>query len=125
MGAGRLGLFGGVILVTVATMGELSTLAWGGVALTALSLCVNSAGKVVRYNRTPIPPLHRASVVGAWLVLVTALFGLIVDYTYGQFHPGYDGFFWPLAVAVAGLAMVYQGTRSKFVTDAVAEGSGA
>lgn len=117
MGIGRMGLFGGVGAVTIGVLGGLSPVAWGGVALTGFALFLNSSGKIVRYGRIDIPLRYRLLVIGAWSVLVLALFALVVDYTYATFHAGYDGYFWVLAIGAVGFTMVYQGTRSKFVPD--------
>lgn len=115
MGIGRWGIIGGLLLTSLAFVLNAPILAWTGTAVVGLGLVVNTAGKFVRYGRLSIPTGERLAVMGAWLLLVLTIGGLVVDYTASRLVPGYRGRFWALVIGAAGFAAIYWGLRLRFV----------
>lgn len=114
-GWSKLVLFVGLALLAVSHLADISAVVWGGVALIALALGLNTVAKVGHYWELGIPPKDRLILSVSWLLLAVTVLGMIVNYVYTRYGPGNGSFFWSLAVAGLGFGLLHMAAQSIYL----------
>lgn len=119
-GRSRLLLFGGLALLSVGHLVELSTVALGGVATVALAFALNTAGKLVHYRRLPVPSRDRLILSVSWVLLAATVVGLLANFVYTRYGAGGGAYFWSLAVAGVGFGLLHMAAQSIYLPESEA-----
>jgi hypothetical protein len=105
-GWSRVGLFVGLIALTVGLALAVVSLAWVGVGIVALAFVANAIMKINHFRDLPLAPDERTRLAFVWILLVITMVGFVADIVLSRFRTGYEGYFWSLAFAALGLLIV-------------------
>jgi hypothetical protein len=114
-GRSRLLLFVGLGALGVGHLADAALAVWCGVAVVVAAFALNTAGKLAHYRGLSVPVSHRATLGGSWLLLAATVVGLLADYAYARYGPGDGAFFWSLAVAGVGFALLHLGAQATYL----------
>jgi hypothetical protein len=107
-GWSRVGLFVGLVALTVGLALAVISLAWVGVGIVALAFVANAITKIDHFRDLPLAPDERTRLAFVWVLLVITMVGFVADIVLSRFRAGYEGYFWSLAVAALGLVIIYR-----------------
>lgn len=114
-GRSRVALFGGLTLLALGHLVNVGTVVWGGIAVVIGAFILNTAGKIVHYRGQPIPPRNRLILTATWGLLGLTVVGLLMNFAYSRFGPGNGSYFWSLAVAGIGFALLHMAAQSNYL----------
>lgn len=108
-------LFGGLTLLALGHLVSIGTVIWGGIAVIVGAFLLNTAGKVVHYRGLSIPTRHRLALTATWGFLGLTVVGLLTNFAYSRYGPGDGSYFWSLAVAGVGFALLHMAVQSNYL----------
>jgi signal transduction histidine kinase len=110
-GWSRVGLFIGLVALTVGLVLAVVSLAWVGVGIVALAFVVNAITKINYFRDLPLVPDERTRLAFVWALLAITMVGFVVDIVLSRFRAGYTAHFWSFAFAAFGLVVIYRYLR--------------
>ena len=116
-GRSRALLFGGLVWLALGHIVDISLVVWGGVGIIAVAFVLNTAGKVVHYRDLPIPSRDRLFLSATWTLLAVTVVSHLANFAYSRYGPGDGAYFWSLAVAGVGFALLHMAAQSIYLPE--------
>jgi hypothetical protein len=116
-GWSRVGLFVGLIALTVGLALAVASLAWVGVGIVVLAFVANAITKINHFRDLPLAPDERTRLAFVWVLLVITMVGFVANIVLSRFQAGYEGYFWSLAFAALGLLIVYRHLQRTYLPE--------
>jgi len=116
-GRSRALLFGGLAWLALGHLVDIGMVIWGGVAIVTGGFILNTAGKIVHYRDLPIPTRNQLALTATWTFLGLSVVGLLVNFAYARYGPGDGSYFWSLAIAGIGFALLHMAAQSSYLPE--------
>ena len=114
-GRSRALLFGGLAWLALGHLVDIGMVVWGGIAVVTGAFVLNTAGKLSHYRNLPIPPRNQLALTATWTLLGLSVVGLLVNFAYTRYGPGNGSYFWSLAIAGIGFALLHMAAQSSYL----------